>query len=437
MSKVSVIISREFLTRIKKKSFIVTTLLLPVLMVVMMVLPIYIAHHSEKVCTVFVLDENDYFLNQFHNTSKVKFEFPSGELEDMQQRCINGECDAVLHILKGNQSNRANLFFSEDPPLSLKSDIGEQMDEILFDRALQKEFNLDIKKYKSIKDLSHSDIQTLQIDENGQAKEKMVEMNRIVGMVCGMLIYFFVFMYANQVMRSVIEEKSNRIIEVIVSSVKPFQFMMGKIVGVALAGLTQFVAQIILVVALLFSVQLIVPELVAGDEATTEVVSQTGTAFDGATVASDADVFGDISAFYSFPFSTLLVCFLFYFIIGYLMYASLYAGVGSATDNETDSSQLVLPISLPLVIAIIVIFMGLSPQSEVVRWLSFIPFTSPIAMLYRIPSGVPLWELLLSCGILVATFLGCVWFAAKVYRIGLLTYGKKVTWKELFRWLRM
>lgn len=437
MSKVSVIISREFLTRIKKKSFIITMLLLPVMMVGVMVLPIYIENHSEQESTVFVLDENDYFLNNFHNTSKLKFEYPSGELKELQQRCINGECDAVLHILKGNQSNHANLFFYEDPPISLKGDIGEQMDEILFDRSLQKEFNLDIKKYKSVKSLSHSDIQTLQIDEEGQAKERVVELNRVVGMICGLLIYFFVFMFASQVMRSVIEEKSSRIIEVIMSSVKPFEFMMGKIVGVALAGLTQFVAQIILVVVLLFSVQLVMPEIITGDDASTEVVAQTGTAFDGATVATEADVFGDISSFYSFPFGTLLICFFFYFLIGYLMYASLYAGIGSATDNETDSTQLILPISLPLVITIVVIFTGLSPQSGVIRWLSIIPFTSPIAMLYRIPSGVPLWELLVSCGVLVATFLGCVWFAAKIYRIGLLTYGKKVTWRELFRWLRL
>ena len=438
MSKISVIISREFLSRVRKRSFIVSTLLMPIIIVVIILLPVYIANHVEKESKIFVLDDNDYFINKFHNTAKLKFEYPSGELDNLQQRCIAGECDAVLHILGGSQGNRANLFFFEDPPLSLKGDIAEQMDEIMFDRTLQQEFQLDIQRYKSIKELSHSDIQTLQIDEAGQAETRMVELNRIAGIVCGALIYMFVFMYANQVMRSVIEEKSNRIMEVIVSSVKPFQFMMGKIVGVALVGLTQFAMQIAFVALLLFAVQLFAPQTMMGGPAPTEVSATAGTAFDGAAVASnDADLFADISAFYSFPFSTLLICFFIYFLIGYLIYASLYAGVGSATDNETDSNQLVLPISLPLVFTLIAITIGLSPQHELIRWLSFIPFTSPMAMLYRIPSGVPLWELFVSIGLLVATFFACVWFAAKIYRVGLLTYGRKVGWRELFRWLRL
>lgn len=433
MSKVPVIIAREFLTRVRKKSFIITTLLMPIIMVTLLVFPLYLANHTEKVCTVYVLDDNDYFINKFHNTPKIQFEYPSGELPELQQRCIQGECDAVLHILGGTQGNRGNLFFYEDPPLTLKSSIGEQMDEIMFDHALQQEFHIDLQRYKSVKDISHSDIQTLQLDKDGKTQERIVELNRIVGMVLGLLIYMFVFMYANQVMRSVIEEKSNRIIEVIVSSVKPFQFMMGKIVGVALAGLTQFIAQIVLIITLLFAVQAFVPQAITGKAAQTEI--QAGTSFDGAAIADNSDLFHDITAFYSFPFSTLIICFLFYFIIGYLMYASLYAGIGSATDNETDSSQLVLPISLPLVLTLMVVIIGVSPQSELMRWLSIIPFTAPIAMLYRIPSGVPLWEVMLSCGLLFATFLLCVAFAAKIYRIGLLTYGKKVTWRDIFRWL--
>lgn len=436
MKKILVIISREFLTRIRKKSFILTTLLFPIVMVVLMMVPLYLDKHTEKTCTVYVLDDNNYFINKFHNTSKIKFEYPSGELEGLQKRCVDGECDAVLHILGGSQSNRANLFFYKDPPLNLKNGIAEQMDEVMFDRALQQEFNVDVQRYKIVKESSHSDIQTLQINEDGRIKEKSVEMNRVIGIICGILIYFFVFTYANQVMRSVIEEKSNRIIEVIVSSVKPFQFMMGKIVGVALAGLTQFVAQIAIIIFLLFSMGSFIPQLLS-DDSTAEAIAQNGSDFAGATVASNNDVFASISSFYNIPFGTLIVCFLFFFIIGYLMYAALYAGVGSATDNETDSNQLVLPISIPLIISLIVIVSGISPQHELIRWLSFIPFTSPIAMLYRIPSGVPLWELLLSGGILLLTFLLCTAFAAKIYRIGLLTYGKKVSWRELMRWVRM
>lgn len=436
MKKILVIISREFLTRIRKKSFIITTLLMPLIMVVLIMVPIYLEKHTDKTCTVYVLDESNYFINRFHNTSKIKFEYPSGEMKDLQQQCVDGKCDAVLHILGGTQANRANLYFYKDPPLNLKNGIAEQMDEVMFDRALQQEFNVDMVRYKIIKESSHSDIQTLQINEDGRTKEKSVEVNRLVGIACGILIYFFVFTYANQVMRSVIEEKSNRIIEVIVSSVKPFQFMTGKIVGVALAGLTQFVAQVSLILFIIFVMGTFAPQVLGGNS-TTEILSQNGSGFTSATVASNGDVFSSISNFYNIPFGTLIVCFLFFFIIGYLMYAALYAGVGSATDNETDSNQLVLPISIPLVISLIVIVSGISPQHELIRWLSFIPFTSPIAMLYRIPSGVPLWELLLSGGLLILTFLLCTAFAAKIYRIGMLTYGKKVSWRELMRWVRM
>lgn len=429
------IISREFLVRIKKKSFIVSTLLLPVMMVVMVLLPIYLEKHNEKVCTVFVIDDNDYFLNQFHNTKKINFVYPGGELEELKSKCVNGECDAVLHILEGNQSNHANLYFYEDPPLSLKNGISEQMDEILFDRSLQKEFQIDRAQFAAVKNGSHSDIQTLQIDEGGKAKARMVEMNRIVGLVFGLLIYFFVFTYANQVMRSVIEEKSNRIMEVIVSSVKPFQFMLGKISGVALAGLLQFVLQIGLVIGLLFGVQAVSPQIFAPESAQQGVSALDASGMETFNVQNDS-VFENIASFYSADFTVILICFLFFFLVGYLMYASLYAGVGSTVDSESDSNQFVLPISLPLIISIVVICFGMSPQSELVWWLSMIPFTSPIAMLYRLPSGVPFWELLLSGVLLVGTFVLCVWFAARIFRVGLLTYGKKVTWKDLFMWVK-
>ncbi|MBO4645328.1 MAG: ABC transporter permease [Bacteroidales bacterium] len=430
MNKIWVIITREYLVRVKKKSFIITTFLMPLLMVAMIMLPVYLANKAEKECTVYVLDENDYFIHRFHNTSKIKFEYPSGELETLKKRCVNGECDAVLHILAGNQSNHANLFFYSDPPLSLKGGISDQMDEIMFDHSLQKEFQIDIEKYKMLKTTSHSDIQTVQIDEEGQGTNRMMELNRVVGMLCGLIIYMFVFMYANIVMRSTIEEKSNRIMEVIVSSVKPFQFMMGKIVGVALAGITQFVLQVAFVLILLVGVGMALPAMVpemasaTGDVASAEVV---GTA--------QSDIFSNISAFYSFPFSTIVICFFLYFLLGYLIYASLFAGIGSTVDNETDSNQFVLPVSLPLILSLMVIVTGISPQSTLVRWLSLIPFTSPIAMLYRLPSRVPAWELGLSLLLLAATFVLCVWLSAKIYRVGLLNYGKKVTWKDLGKWI--
>lgn len=436
MSKIPIIIEREFFSRVKKKSFIITTLLMPLMLIAMIVIPVYIAQKTDKECTVFVLDENDYFLNKFENTDKVKFEYPSGEIESLKQRCIHGECDAVLHILSGSQSNQANLYYHEEPPFSLKGRVTEQMDKILFDKTLMDTFNIDLRKYEIIKQTSQSTVAAVQIDKEGQEHASMMMLNRIVGLICGVLIYFFVFMYANQVMRSAIEEKSNRIVEIIISSVKPFEFMMGKIIGVALVGIVQFAMQIALAVVLLFGVQFLLP----GSFTSTTVTAPDVASATGATEAmtiQNSSLLSDISAFYSFPFTTLIICFFIYFLFGYLIYASLFAGLGSATDNETDSNQFVLPVSLPLILTIMIISMEASAQSTLVKWLSIIPFTSPIAMLYRIPSGVPVWELALSIALLVGTFVICVWGSAKIYRTGLLMYGKKVTWKELWRWVRM
>ena len=436
MSKIPIIIEREFFSRVKKKSFIITTLLMPLMLIALIVIPVYIAQKSDKDCLVYVLDDNDYFINKFADTEKVHFAYPSGELESLKQQCIDGECDAVLHILSGAQSNQANLYYHKEPPLSLKGRVTEQMDKILFDRTLMDTFHIDLQKYEIIKQTSQSSVAAVQIDADGQERASMMFLNRIVGLICGVLIYMFVFMYANQVMRSSIEEKANRIVEIIISSVKPFEFMMGKIIGVALVGILQFAMQIVLAVVLLFGVQFLLPALfsettVAGPD----VASATGAA--EAMQIQNSSLFSDISAFYSFPFTTLIICFFVYFLFGYLIYASLFAGLGSATDSETDSNQFVMPVSLPLILTIMIISMEASSQSTLVKWLSIIPFTSPIAMLYRIPSGVPLWELILSIALLVGTFVLCVWLSAKIYRTGLLMYGKKVTWKEIWRWVRM
>lgn len=442
MNKIGLIISREYFTRVKKKSFIITTILTPILLVALIMTPVIIAYNSEKDVTVFVTDENDYFINKFSDSRTVKFIYPNGDVETLKKRCIAGDCDAVLQILEGSQSNQSNLYFYEEPPLSLKSNIQEQMDKILFDNTLMDSFHIDLKKYEMIKQTSKSSVAALQIDEMGKAQASSMELNRIIGIVGGILICMFVFMYASQVLRSVLEEKTNRIIEVIISSVKPFQFMMGKIIGVALVGITQFVLQIAAIFLILIAVQMFVPKTFFNSEvAQTEISSNQMTDVladnSGNVVVTDNDIFSDISSFYDFPFKTLIFCFLFYFVFGYLIYASLFAGIGSAADNETDSQQFILPVTIPLYLALILITsMAESPQNGVIQWLSIIPLTSPIAMIFRIPSGVPVGELIASMALLVAFFLFCVWVSAKIYRTGILMYGKKITWKELWKWIR-
>lgn len=442
MSKIGLIVSREYFSRVKKKSFIITTIITPILIAALIMIPVIIALNSEKEVTVYVFDENDFFINKFSDSRTTHFKYPGEDIESMKKACIEGKCDAVLQILGGSQSNQANLYFYEEPPLSLKGTIEEQMNKIIFDKTLTDTFQIDLKKYEFIKQTSRTSIAALQIDETGKAQASTMELNRIIGIVCGILICMFVFMYASQVLRSVMEEKTSRIIEVIVSSVKPFQFMMGKIIGVALVGITQFVLQVLSIFIILIAVQFFIPQTAMSPTQGVPEVQMGMSNFSSMeggdlAMAQNSDIFSDISAFYNFPFSTLIICFLFYFIFGYLVYASLFAGIGSAADNETDTQQFIVPVTIPLYLALILISsMADAPQNAVIQWLSIIPLTSPIAMIFRIPSGVPAWELATSMILLVAFFVFCVWLSAKIYRTGILMYGKKITWKELWKWIK-
>lgn len=437
MGKVSLIIAREYFARTKKVSFIITALFVPILLVLLMVAPVYVANQSEKKVTVYVCDESSSYLNKFSNLPKVEFVYPGSDLFTMQKQCIAGECDAVLQILGGTQSNQANLYFYNEPPISLQSKIEKQMDNITFDKILRDTFNINLRKYNALKQSCKTSIVSLQIDEAGKAQLSMQELNRIVGLVCGILIYLFVFLYANQVLQSTLEEKSNRIVEIIISSVKPLEFMMGKIVGVALVAITQFLLQIVSVVLILLAVQFFLPSFLADSTAVDAVATQSLQMESAANYAAGSSLMQDISDYYSFPFSTIIICFFFYFLFGYLMYASLFAGVGSATDTDTDSQQLIFPLTIPLLLALVIVTSTSSMQSELLWWLSIIPFTSPIAMLFRLPSGVPAWELAISMGLLLLFFVIALWFSAKVFRTGVLMYGKKSSWRELWKWFRM
>jgi ABC-2 type transport system permease protein len=268
-------------------------------------------------------------------------------------------------------------------------------------------------------------------------------MSKIVGMVCGFIIYFFIFMCAQQVLRGVLEEKTNRIIEVLISSIKPMQLMLGKIIGVALVGLTQFVLWVVLTLFLILGVQVAAPNLHTSDTEIAQTTVQTPltestlSSIDAQAFLTQGSLFEQIQNYFNFSFSALLLCFLFYFIFGYLIYASLYAAVGSAVDAETDSQQFLLPVTIPILLTIIMIVpISESPNGALALWMSMIPLTSPVAMMIRLPAGVPLYELLTSMSLCVVFFFCCVWFASRVYRIGILMYGKKTSWKDIAKWLK-
>lgn len=442
MKKTLLIISREFFVRVRKKSFLLMTLLGPLLVAIAIVFPLYVNMQSARKMSVLVVDDNDFFINRFEDSKLLTFSYMSGDIEELKRMCIDSDYDAVLHILGGTQSNKSNLYYHDEPSMSIKSSIEEQMDKIIFDKALQDSFNIKPAEFEQLKTVSKSAVTMLQIDDTGAAKERFTKLNRLVGLFCGFLIYTFIFMYASQVLRSVLEEKTNRIVEVLVSSVKPMQLLVGKIVGVALVGLTQMAAWIVLTLLLLGGVQMAAPNLFSASPDASEVymTADNGTMVTEESIADlqSTNILNEIENFYSVSFGTLILSFFFYFIFGYLVYASLFAAVGSAVDNETDSQQFTLPVTLPLLLTIVCVFpIADAPDGQLAWWFSMIPFTSPVAMLVRIPSGVHLSELLLSMAVLAAFFVLCVWFAAKIYRVGILMYGKKVSYRDLWRWLKV
>jgi ABC-2 type transport system permease protein len=451
MNKVKLIIAREYLTRVKKKSFIIMTILAPILLATLIIAPAVIAMktmESQKQMKVLVIDDNDFFINKLEDNAQVVFTYRSGDVNEFKKELFTGNYNAILHIVESSGALRANLYYEKDPPSRLVSRLENQLDKILFNRLLTETFNIDPKEFEAYKKTTQATITSIKIDEYGNEKASFAQVNKIVGIVFGFIIYFFIFMCAQQVLRGVLEEKTNRIIEVLISSVKPIQLMLGKIIGVAMVGLTQFVLWIVLTFILILGVQLAVSDLLTGDSEMFQTAIQNQmtvgseitplqNTIDTQQLLAQNSIFEQIQNYFNFSFTTLLLCFLFYFIFGYLIYASLYAAVGSAVDAETDSQQFLLPITIPLLLTLMLIMpISENPTGPLAVWMSMIPLTSPVAMLIRLPSGVPLYELLASMALCVVFFFCCVWLAAKIYRIGVLMYGKKITWKDLAKWVR-
>jgi len=445
MNKIKLIIAREYLTRVKKRSFIIMTLLAPVLIAALIIVPAVIAvktMEAQKKMNILVIDDNEFFINKLEENAKTTYTYRSGNINEFKKELFTGNYDAILHLVKSNAALRGNLYFKENPPSRFLPDLESQLDKHLFDKLLMDTFNIQPKQFEMLKNSTQATISSIKVDDLGNEKTSFAMVSRVVGIVCGFIIYFFIFMCAQQVLRGVLEEKTNRIIEVLISSVKPMQLMLGKIVGVAMVGLTQFVLWIVLTFILIVGVQFALPNLFTGDAEIVQTTLQTQpqgetlNSIDFQQLTGQNSLFEVIHNYFNFSLTTLLLCFLFYFIFGYLIYASLYAAVGSAVDAETDSQQFLLPVTIPLLLTIMMIMpIAESPNGSLALWMSMIPLTSPVAMLIRLPAGVPLSQLLISMILCVAFFFFCAWLAAKIYRIGILMYGKKSTWKDLGKWL--
>ena len=439
-NKTLLIISREYLTRIQKKSFIIITILMPILLVAMIVLPVLLISLNEKkqFSRILVVDESEVFINNFEDNDHYSFSYRSGDIEQIKNEAFEQDYDVVLQILSNSQGMKSNIFYKKSLPSGLQSEVENQMDDIFFNQLLKDSLHIDPDRFENMQNLAKAETATIQIDDKGIEKEHDAEVNQIFGMMCGLIIYFIIILFASQVLRGVLEEKSNRIVEVLISSVRPTQLLIGKIVGIALVGLTQLVIWGALSGAILLGIQLAAPDLFSSNTVETLAETPGVNVPDASSLpAAQENIFSMIQNYFAVSFGAIILCFIFFFVVGYLIYSTLYAATGSVVDNESDSQQYTMPITIPLILAIVFVpTISTNPDGTLAFWLSMIPLTSPIAMMVRLPSGVPAWELLLSMGLALAFLVFCIWFAAKVYRIGILTYGKKPSWKTIFRWLR-
>ncbi len=432
MNKVLLIIQREYLTRVKKKSFLLMTFLVPALIIAMYALIAYLSvNGADKATEVRVYDDSGIFTSEFKNTETVSFSAGKTSFAEAKKEAATNEDGFILHIPKDiEQLSKVELYSKKKVGLSALSTINAQLEEILRNKQL-KDAGIDAKTLATIKpDIS---IDSKELTAEGE-KDSSAGAAYAIGFAAAILIYMSLFIYGAQVMRGVIEEKTSRIVEVVISSVKPFQLMMGKIIGIGLVGLTQFTLWIVLSTTLVGTAgKILLKDKV--NTVKTELVE--GKQNKAIAEASNNPALTVINAVKTLNLPYIFACFLVYFLGGYLIYSALFAAVGSAVDNETETQQFMLPITLPLLFTYIMSFSFIinNPDSSLSFWLSIIPFTSPIAMMVRLPFGVPDWQLALSMVLLIGGFILTTWIAAKIYRVGILMYGKKASYKELAKWL--
>jgi len=435
MNHLSLIIKREYLTKVRNKAFIIMTVLSPLIMIGLIALVAYLSQiNNNKQRTIAILDESGLVSDVFINTETITYDVLNGiALDDAIRQVKEKKQYGLLYIPNHDPIESVSehiKFYSEDTPsLTLMSALESKLERKLTDVKLQLD-GVDLEKIK----LSKTNINIAQESFSGETSSKIDNILKLsFGGIAGYLLFMFIIIYGNMIMRSVIEEKTSRIIEVIISSVKPIQLMMGKIIGTSLAGITQFAIWVVLggvamlILSAIFGISFV--DMQSPQQEAMQALQNSGNGNEMQLV---------MTAVYNLPIANLVIAFLCFFLGGYLLYSSLYAAVGAAVDNETDTQQFIMPILMPLILAVYVgIFTVIEdPHGTVSTVFSFIPLTSPVVMLMRIPFGVPIWQQLLSLGLLVGTFMFTVWFAAKIYRVGILMYGKKPTYKELYKWLR-
>jgi ABC-2 type transport system permease protein len=430
MNKIGLIIRREYLTRVRKKSFIIMSIIGPLLFGCFMVIPIWLASREGDEKVIEVLDESGYFRGKFEATGAVSFTYLDNTIEEAKEGLEAKNSYGVLYIPQIDLDNPEGItFFAEKNPsmeiqISLERFLRTEIESIKLDRS-----GIDKEQLDKIK--TNIDLNVINLTDKGE-KEGDVTVATVTGYAAALLIYFFIFLYGVQTLRGVIEEKTSRIVEVIISSVKPFQLMMGKIIGIGAVGLTQLLLWVILTL-IIYQVALTFYDVDIYQSRQIELANNVHTASESDVAAQE--IFEKIG---TINFPLLLSTFLFYFLTAFLFYGSLFAAVGSAVDNDTDAQQFQLPITLPLILSIMLLAAILrDPHGNLAFWASIIPFTSPVVMMMRIPFDPPLWHIILSMVCMVMGFIFTTWLAGRIYRIGILMHGAKVNYKILFKWLMM
>jgi ABC-2 type transport system permease protein len=428
MSKIGLIIEREYLTRVRKRSFILMSLLGPLLLVLTIGLVSWIATSTGDTKIIEVIDESHLFEGKFEDIDKVKFVFTQSTLDAAKQNFQKNKHDGLLYIPPIQLKNPEGITLFSEKTFSM-------MLRVQIERTIRKEVeNLKLTEAgidkKTLADIrSQLKINTIALNEDTD-KKSSAEMASIAGYIASTMIYMFILLYGVQVMRGVLEEKTNRIVEVIISSVRPIELMIGKILGIAGVALTQFLIWILVSVA---ATSLLGSLFTTSGEKTTFSAMkdpQISQAMEGLPINELSGMIGSLNI------PLLVGCFLFYFLGGYLMYASLYGAIGAASDSETDTQQFMMPVTIPAIAALMVNASIMNdPNSQLAFWFSIFPLTSPISMMIRLPFIGFNWEVALSMGLLVLGFIGSSWLGARIYRVGILMYGKKVTYKELSKWL--
>lgn len=443
MSKIGIIIQREYTSRVMKKSFLLLTFLTPIFMAVMIVLPMWITTlKDDTIKNIVVVDKTNSLHDVLKSNEQYTFIFTDQPIDEVRKEQAekkskkSNELSAVLYVSDDLLQNpdAVSIYSEKQVNMELKTYVANEINSYVRDKKLEA-LNIQDLKQKIEQSKSNVKISTIKWDSAGKEKEGSAEMALIIGMAAAFLIYIFIMSYGSQVMSGVLQEKTSRIVEVIISSVKPFELMMGKIIGIALVGLTQFSIWIIFTLILSgIGTAVFGAGFNAAPMPETMQMGQTAMP-EGETADMVNKVFAMLSGFDLVKVAGL---FILYFLGGYLLYASLFAAIGSAVDNETDTQQFSMPVTLPIIFALFIgIYASQSPDSALAFWGSIIPFTSPVVMMARMPYDVPTWQILLSLAVLIGSFIASTWFAGKIYRTGILMYGKKVSWKEIWKWVRV